>query len=268
MTTLTKSVCNAMQRIAPLGLAGSWHNVGLLLESPMVTSKPTPRRVLLTIDMTPAVFDEALARGASMIISYHPPIFSGLKSLTLANPLQASLLRCAAAGISVYSPHTALDSVHEGERALGGDGRVVRFATPISMDALVGRVKTGLGLQQIQVGYAPTNPARLVSQVTICAGSGVSMLGGTPADVYLTGEMSHHEVLAAVAVGTHVILCGHTNTERGFLPLLADKLRSQLALQAAEEDRVVEDRTLLTPVDDDTVEVLVSEQDAHPLAIV
>jgi putative NIF3 family GTP cyclohydrolase 1 type 2 len=128
--------------------------------------------------MTPAVFDEALARGVSMIVSYHPPIFSGLKSLTLANPLQASLLRCAAAGISVYSPHTALDSVHGGvndwlagcirgtaaegqgkvevllehkdaeERALGGDGRVVRFATPISMDALVGRVKTGLGLQQ------------------------------------------------------------------------------------------------------------------------
>ncbi|KAJ7282350.1 NGG1 interacting factor 3 [Mycena rebaudengoi] len=223
--------------------------------------------------MTPAVFDEALARGVSMIVSYHPPIFSGLKSLTLANPLQASLLRCAAAGISVYSPHTALDSVHGGVNdwlagcggaRAGGDGRVVRFATPISRDALVGRVKTGLGLQQttVQVGYAPTNPARLVSQVTICAGSGGSMLGGTPADVYLTGEMSHHEVLAAVAAGTHIILCGHTNTERGFLPLLADKLRSQLALQAAEEDRVVEDRTLLTPVDNDTVEVLVSEQGA------
>lgn len=49
-----------------------------------------------------------------MIVSYHPPIFRGLKSLTLSNPLQASLLQCASAGISVYSPHTALDCVRGG----------------------------------------------------------------------------------------------------------------------------------------------------------
>ncbi|KAJ7201216.1 NGG1p interacting factor 3 [Mycena rebaudengoi] len=304
MAALTKSICNAMQRIAPLRLAGSWDNVGLLLESPVQHPPSTSRRVLLTIDMTPAVLDEALARGASMIVSYHPPIFSGLKALTLTNPLQATLLRCAAAGISVYSPHTALDSVHGGvndwlagciqgipeeglgkvevlverkdaeERALGGDGRVVQFAAPISMDVLVGRVKTGLGLKHVQVGYAPTKPAHLVSRVALCAGSGGSMLGGVPADVYLTGEMSHHEVLAALAAGTHVILCGHTNTERGYLPLLAEKLCAELALERAENEPALdhaedepEDRTLLTLVDN-AVEVLVSERDAHPLAIV
>ncbi|KAJ7201214.1 hypothetical protein C8J57DRAFT_1524617 [Mycena rebaudengoi] len=86
--------------------------------------------------------------------------------------------------------------------------------------------------------------------------------------------MSHHEVLAALAAGTHVILCGHTNTERRYLPLFADKLRAELALERAENEPALEhaedepeDRTLLTLVDD-AVEVLVSERDAHPLAIV
>lgn len=46
-----------------------------------------------------------------------------------------------------------------------------------------------------------------VHSVAICAGSGGSMLLGHPADVYFTGEMTHHEVLSAVASGHHVVLC-------------------------------------------------------------
>lgn len=71
---------------------------------------------LSTSSLTTAVADEALSTPTSLIVSYHPPIFSGLKSLTLGNPLQRSLLRCAAEGISVFSPHTALDSVRGGVR--------------------------------------------------------------------------------------------------------------------------------------------------------
>jgi len=89
--------------------------------------------------------------------------------------------------------------------------------------------------------------------VAICAGSGGSMLLGADADVYLTGEMSHHEVLAAVASGHNVILCGHTNTERGYLPILADKLLKELQNEA---------------VDSKSMEVHVSEKDKHPLSIV
>ncbi|KAJ7664751.1 NIF3-like protein-like protein [Mycena rosella] len=267
----TKAVCNAMQRIAPPVLAGSWDNIGLILESPV---KNLEKRVLVTIDITPAVCDEAISRKISMIVSYHPPIFGGLKSLTLATPLQGTLLRCAAAGISVYSPHSALDGVFGGindwlaacldantknvecletkpaTEGIGGDGRRVTFDPPISMEVLESRIKKNLSLSQIQVGYSPVRPERLVSTVAICAGAGGSMFGalGRNADVWFTGEMQHHDVLAAVAAGTHVILCGHTNTERGYLPMLATKLRAEL--------------------DDPDVEVIVSQADAHPLQFV
>jgi putative NIF3 family GTP cyclohydrolase 1 type 2 len=67
------------------------------------------------ISLTPSVCAEALALPAcSAVIAYHPPIFRGLKALTLADPLQASLLKLAARGISVFAPHTSLDATPNG----------------------------------------------------------------------------------------------------------------------------------------------------------
>ncbi|KAI5982854.1 GTP cyclohydrolase 1 type 2/Nif3 [Pisolithus marmoratus] len=111
-STLARYTLRAMEKIAPLRLAAKWDNVGLLLESPI--ARPEANRVLLTIDLTPSVLEEALHPSTALVISYHPPIFKPLSSFTLANPLQASLLRLAAVGVSVYSPHTALDAVKGG----------------------------------------------------------------------------------------------------------------------------------------------------------
>ncbi|KAF9447840.1 NGG1p interacting factor 3 [Macrolepiota fuliginosa MF-IS2] len=302
--TLLRHVCLAMEKIAPLRLAERWDNVGLLLESPV--HKPNRKRVLLTIDLTQSVLSESLEKEASVIVAYHPTIFKGLQSFTLANPLQASLLKCAAEGISVYSPHSALDSVwggindwlagglvrskEDGEvRSLvgeklhptnglseGGDGRLVTLHEPIGFEKLVERLSFHLidfsyflmgtpclprhhgAARVVQVGYPANSESRSYSvrTIAICAGSGGSMLGGKEADVYLTGEMSHHEVLAAVAAGKHVIICGHDNTERGYLPVLANKLRSELRSSPVNGQGLAE------------VEVVVSEADKHPLQIV
>lgn len=60
--------------------------------------------------------------------------------------------------------------------------------------------------------------------MAVCAGSGSSVLNGTQADLYLTGEMSHHDVLNATQNGIHVVLCEHSNSERGFLKIFQKKL--------------------------------------------
>lgn len=86
------------------------------------------------------------------------------------------------------------------------------------------------------------------------------MLLGVDADVYFTGEMSHHEVLAAAASGHNVILCGHTNTERGYLPILANKLLVELQNGEATGDHEAPNAK--------SMEVHVSVEDKHPLFIV
>lgn len=70
--------------------------------------------------------------------------------------------------------------------------------------------------------------ATTVRSVCVQAGSGVSVLKGAGGDLWVTGEMSHHDVMAANAAGTSVLLLEHSNSERGFLPKLADTLLARL----------------------------------------
>jgi putative NIF3 family GTP cyclohydrolase 1 type 2 len=80
-----------------------------------------------------------------------------------------------------------------------------------------------------------------VRTVALAAGAGGSVLRGERADLWLTGELSHHDALAAVAAGTTVVLGEHSNTERGYLPVLAQRLRRQfgqgLEVRIAHADR-------------------------------
>ncbi|KAF8488685.1 NGG1p interacting factor 3 [Gautieria morchelliformis] len=269
--SIVPSVVRAMERIAPLHLAEKWDNVGLLVESPIIaldTERLTRVKFIITPSLTPAVLEEALSPPTSVIVSYHPPIFRPLGSLTLSNALQASLLKCAASGISVFSPHTALDCVQggindwlaQGFTGLGqattdeqtGAGRLLAYQNAVSLGNIVAAMKAYLGLKYLQVASAPvprlTETSHTVKSVAICAGSGGAMLKDVDADLYFTGEMSHHEVLAAVAKGTHVILCGHDNTERGYLPTLQEKLQDSLSKER-----------------DGPFEVVVSTRDRHPL---
>jgi len=76
------SVVDEFTRLAPLTLAESWDNVGLLVEP----SQPkTINKILLTNDLTESVMDEAIASSIDLIYSYHPPIFASLKKITTSS---------------------------------------------------------------------------------------------------------------------------------------------------------------------------------------
>ncbi|TFY82260.1 hypothetical protein EWM64_g1763 [Hericium alpestre] len=125
------------------------------------------------------------------------------------------------------------------------------------MGVLQERIKRHLQLSHLQVALSDADPGRDVQSIAICAGSGGSVLLGADADVYWTGEMSHHEVLAAVAAGKNVVLCGHTNTERPYLDTLAQLLESNLKGLEGQDKAVAEQ-----------LRIHVSKEDRHPLDIV
>jgi putative NIF3 family GTP cyclohydrolase 1 type 2 len=109
-------------------------------------------------------------------------------------------------------------------------GRLVRLNEALPIERAVELVKEHLKLKNVRLAASDTG--RNVQTIGICAGSGASLLKNVKADLLLTGEMSHHEVLDVVHKGTHVILCEHSNTERGFL------LKWKQTLQAALGDGV------------------------------
>lgn len=246
-----------LERIAPLELAEEWDNVGLLL----APSHPrSVERVLLTIDLTEAVLEEALAFSSDAIVAYHPPLFDGLRRLLPADPRQRVLLGAIEHRLVVYSPHTALDAVPGGvndwlagafdassKRAIvphavvpdAGQGRHLALTRPSPLDVLVERLKAHLGLTTLRVAASRRHTrGDAVASVSLCAGAGGSVIARAPADLYLSGEMRHHDVLAALERGSSVILCEHTNSERGYLPELARALGGAgLSVAVAKADR-------------------------------
>ncbi|KAF9696411.1 hypothetical protein EKO04_005483 [Ascochyta lentis] len=360
----SRAVVRAMQKLYPKALAdNSWDNTGLLLEAPFVPSRRQSNTVLLTIDLTKAVADEAIALNSSIVIAYHPIIFRGLKSLTLANSQQQTLLRLASHGISVYSPHTAVDAapgglgdwladivtgtktsydaspsaavtpapqsegshdpfVQKGAATLSvqrptfqlqhhpsqttlrlskdppkttsiphtrrpvvpqspeikthpgaGMGRIVEFNDAQALPTLLDRIGKGLNNPKGFPIAIPQDAAIgdiKIRSVGICAGSGGSLLGNLDVDLLFTGEMSHHEALAAIEKGQVVISLFHSNSERGFL---AEVLREQLEDTIEGEWQAVRDEekgdeSLKEALADDEFEVAVSEVDRDPYGIV
>jgi dinuclear metal center YbgI/SA1388 family protein len=244
-------VLAALQRFAPLAFAETWDNVGLLLEPVPVAHVAALSAALLCIDLSEDVVTEAEAAGAGLVIAYHPPIFQGLKRLRHSEAAERVVLRCVARGIAIFSPHTALDAAPGGvndwlldafapsERgpciphltdARYGQGRCGSLAEPLSLADAVTLIKGHLGLNQVRVSQATAHAGvpKPIRSVAVCAGAGGAVfekLSGF--DLLLTGEMRHHDIRARAQSGTSVVVCDHTNTERGYLSLLARRLASE-----------------------------------------
>ncbi|KAL8862479.1 MAG: hypothetical protein Q9178_000976 [Gyalolechia marmorata] len=377
----TRAVVSSMRKLYPEALADqSFDNTGLLLEAPFDPIRRQMNSVLLTIDLTKAVADEAIERKDCVVVAYHPIIFRGFKSLTLSDCQQQSILRLALEGISVYSPHTAVDAAPGGladwladivtghlpspepathtarpqnnspetieedvesetktaadqpgeatkkpqrprmwmqrtyskptypshrpvdagktdlnpssvdhTRAVinpvtgvegfegAGFGRLVTFDESQPLTHLVERIAHGVGSPKgfpLAIPQGKQVEDIQIRTVGVSAGSGHSVLKGVEADLLFTGELSHHEALAATEKGQCVITLFHSNSERGFLSsVLKEKLTEVLKEEWERIRNEVAEAEELTPewedaVKDEDVLVECSEQDRDPFGVV
>ncbi|KAL8915474.1 MAG: hypothetical protein Q9171_000038 [Xanthocarpia ochracea] len=377
----TRAVVSSMRKLYPEALADqSFDNTGLLLEAPFDPIRRQMNSVLLTIDLTKAVADEAIERKDCVVVAYHPIIFRGFKSLTLSDCQQQSILRLALEGISVYSPHTAVDAAPGGladwladivtghlpspepathtarpqknspetieedvksetntaadqpveatkkpqrprmamqrtyskptypshrpvdvgktdlnpssvdhTRAVinpvtgvegfegAGFGRLVTFDESQPLTHLVERIAHGVGSPKgfpLAIPQGKQVEDIQIRTVGVSAGSGHSVLKGVEADLLFTGELSHHEALAATEKGQCVITLFHSNSERGFLSnVLKEKLTGVLKEEWERVRNEVAEAEELTPewedaVKDEDVLVECSERDRDPFGVV
>lgn len=253
-----RQFAHALEELIPLKLAGDWDNVGLLLEGS--DNRPV-RRVMLTIDYSDAVLCEAIESNIDFVIAYHPPIFGGLKRLTRSQPGTRLLLETVDAGLTLWSPHTALDAMeggvcdwlvglmgpvkkvkpiesHPSNEAVG-PGRTLTLAEPSSLAEIETRLMTALGLPGLRVACPHSDHASFeVKTVALCPGAGGSLFQSVfPRDLFLTGEMRHHDVLGRVAQGSSVILTEHSNSERGYLDGWRRRLEASFGVEVVVSKR-------------------------------
>ena len=107
---IIKDVISHLETLAPLAYAEEFDNVGLL-----VGDKNTEvSGVLVTLDTLEAVVEEAIQNKCNLIVSFHPIIFKGLKSLTGKSYVERTVLKAIKSNIAIYAIHTALDNAHKG----------------------------------------------------------------------------------------------------------------------------------------------------------
>lgn len=149
-----------------------------------------------------------------------------------------------------------------------GYGRVIKFEQPQTLRGLVRKIVSRLGpLAGVSVAtpqYIPRDDLEMpISSIGICAGSGGSMFGDLDVDLLFTGELSHHEALAAIENDRAVVTAFHSNTERKYLEArMKQQLEEQIrkVCEEMEEDEMRDELAV-------DFEVAVSKVDRDPYVI-
>jgi len=243
MTVSIKDIIAGLDQEAPFSLAEDWDNVGLLVGSP----EQEVHSVLIGLDPTNALLDEAIARGADTIISHHPVIFRPLPNINTASPEGRILEKALSHHIAIIACHTNLDSAREGvsdilaarlglleltpllpvagENEQGtGLGRIGIYRKPLAIAEFIEKALEVLGLPVLPVaGPLPET----VTKVAVCGGSGSDLAEPAyrcGADIYLTAEVKHNIARWAEERDFCIIDGSHYGTEQLAVQLLAQKL--------------------------------------------
>ncbi len=213
----------------PFVSAGTWDRVGLQIGG----VERDVGLVGVCHEVTESVVEEGISLGTTTIVTYHPLLFTSTTSLVTGPTPEGRALRLAVAEIDVISIHTALDVATPGtaDALLGRLGlNASQTFGPVDGDggADIGRIvhlgaPTTLGLLASSVGEATGSPTKSagdrdseISVVGVIPGSGGSFVSDAVGlmDVFVSGDISHHDATGASASGLCIIDAGHVPTER------------------------------------------------------
>ena len=226
-----KEVLNALEQFAPLPLQESWDNAGLQVG----LTEAEVSGALLCLDVTEAVVDEALRKGCNLVVSHHPLLFRGLKTISDLTDVQRTVRKAIQHEVCVVSMHTNMDNVQGGvnfkiAEKLGlqdtafmnpkrvgdvecGSGVIGTLEEPMAADDFVLKVKRAFGVE-----CAMTNELlrRKVNRVAICGGAGDFLLDeavSAGADAFITGEMHYHQYFG-YEQRIQICVIGHYQSEQ------------------------------------------------------
>ena len=206
-----KEIVDALERFAPLPLQDGFDNAGLQVG----LTDADCAGALLCLDVTEEVLDEAIKEGCNLVVSHHPLIFKGVKSITGITYVERCILKAIKHDITIFSAHTNLDNAVNGvnfkmaekiglqhvevlePRADGwlsaGAGVVGELAVPETEEAFLLRIKKTFNVGCVR---HTTFTGRHIRKVALCGGAGAFLMPqaiAKGADVFITGEIKYHD---------------------------------------------------------------------------
>ncbi len=256
MSVKCRDVMWMMEDFAPKKLAESWENRGLNVGN----QNAEVSRILVALDATEKVIDEAIEKKADMIVTHHPLIFHGIKRINYNNPDGRKIIKLIKNDINMFAAHTNLDTANGGTndvlaKILGlkdikvlaphtpeglGIGRIGMLESDTTFGLFAVKVKEELGLDAVRtIG----NLSKKVKKVALCTGAGFEFLNDAlkaKCDVFVTADVKYHEAMRAIDANIAVIDATHYATENIVVPIVAEYIRERLENREIDDVEVIE----------------------------
>lgn len=242
---LVKDIMKMIDENFPLSFSYDWDNCGLMVGN----LDRGVNKIITCLELTDEVICEAINEGVDLIITHHPLIFSGLKSITNDDLRGSQILMLIEEKISVISLHTnfdiakgglndgfcekagfknfqILDVIGEKDGKFYGMGRYGNLDKPMSLRQLALDLKNKFNLQVISV---VGDLDEQISSVAVVTGSGsdysakVAEMG---IDLLITGDLKYHTAQDSLQEGINIIDCGHFGSEDIFKNLMSEFLNN------------------------------------------
>lgn len=249
MSLKVKNIKAIMDNVAPENLKESYDNVGLMIGS--LESEVT--NILIALDCTLKVIEEAKEKNCNFIITHHPLLFVKPSSITDETLQGRKIIELIKNNISLYSSHTNLDSVKGGlndiiTELLGynnysiiepnysnntfgedGVGRLVTIDEPITLMEICAHVKAALNISNLRyIG----DGSKIIRKLAIVNGSGEDIYKAAfslGADLMITGDTKYHNSSDFSEMNMSIIDAGHFETEWPAMKAFANKLKNKLS---------------------------------------
>ena len=247
MVPKLKDILDILEDLAPSSLAEDWDNPGLQVGG----FSGEIKSILFSLNPTLEALKAASRKKAQMLLTHHPLIFRPLFHLNQETYPGNVIFEACRRGISVVSAHTNLDAAPGGindmlahlfglqevdvlDKGQGRDGegaglgRIGLLPRPLSLAAMIRSVKAALDIKTVRVVGRKKGRVKNVALVGGSGGSMVSVAAARGADLLITGDVSHHDALAAEELGLSVIDGGHFHTEKAAFWLFAEHFRHRM----------------------------------------
>ena len=229
-------ILDILEQFAPADTAEEWDNVGLLIGR----DGDEIQKILVCLDFTADVLEQAIQGDFQMIVTHHPVIFKPLQKIT--NPL---FLKAVRHNICVYSGHTNVDIAQGGVNDVLAEKLEL---TNVTADGIlrVGELKETLSETEfakhvckvLDVPAVRTVPLKKqIKKVGLVGGAGGDFLENAKllnCDAYVTGEVSYHTAQAAENMDLFLVCAGHFETEAPIAKALTEMLNQKLSGAKAE----------------------------------
>lgn len=234
-----KEIAEIIEKEFPLSSAYDWDNCGLLLGDEGWEIK----KVLLSLDVNNAVLDEAKKAGADLILSHHPILFDGTKSITAQTAEGRLILGLLESKIAVYSAHTNCDIGKNGINARlakifdldgvefleeNGLGRVGNLKAPMTFGELALLTKKLLHTPFLRINGNKSAYIRRIAVASGACSDSIPEAIKKGADAIITADMKYHEMINYGEEGIFIIDAGHYQTEIVVLDIFEDILKNSV----------------------------------------